>query len=400
MNIRARFWLVTVLATWVALLSGCGGKGEASSAPTGFKVETLDGRVTLTWDAVAGVEYWAFYAAAEGVTPGNWTQLASGKALVNVTSPYTIAGLANGTKYSFSVNARIGGGPGGAGTASVSATPRLAGNAWESGTRITGVDFNAVTASGGTVAYVAVGNGGAAYTSLDALVWTARTSGTTNDLYGVATNGTISVAVGKGGTALNSANAGETWAVANSTSTQDLRTAAFGLTTFIAAGAGGTILGSADGITWTARTSGVTTDLLGSAYVNGNFVIVGAGGAVLLSPDGVTWTNRTIAGAGNLNAASYGASQYIVAGDNGAIYASADGITFSVQTSATTQKLNGLFAGSQLIAVGDGGVILASTDGKTWAAVNSNVTTTLTGISGRNAAYIVVGRAGVNLTSK
>ena len=97
------------------LLAGCGGKGETAPAPTGFKVETLDGRATLTWDTVAGVEYWAFYAAAEGVTPANWTQLSNGKAVVNVTSPYIAGPLVNGTKYSFTVNGRTGGGPGGPG---------------------------------------------------------------------------------------------------------------------------------------------------------------------------------------------------------------------------------------------------------------------------------------------
>jgi hypothetical protein len=400
MKIRARFWLVMFASAWIALLSGCGGKGETSPAPTGFKVETLDGRVIASWDAVAGVEYWVFYAAAEGVTPNNWTQLPGGKALVNVTSPITLTGLTNGTKYSFNVNGRVSGGPGGPGVASVSATPRLAGNTWAVGTPVAGAEFNALTASSLAVAYVAVGNGGAIQTSPDAATWTARTSGTTNDLYGVATNGTLTVAVGKGGVALNSANAGETWATANSTTTQDLRTVTFGGVGFVAAGAGGVIVASADGVTWATRTSGITTDILGSAFVNNTFVLVGAGGTILTSTDGLTWNNRSVAGAGNFNGANYGAAQFVVVGDGGALYTSADGITFAPQTSGVTQKLNSVFAGSQLVAIGESGTILTSTDAKTWAKINSGVTNSLTGIALRNAAYAIVGRGGVNLTSK
>ena len=53
--------------------------------------------------------------------PGNHAWITS-----NVTSPLVISGLTNGVTYSFAMDGRISGGPGGAQTPSVSATPAAA----------------------------------------------------------------------------------------------------------------------------------------------------------------------------------------------------------------------------------------------------------------------------------
>jgi hypothetical protein len=74
--------------------------------------------------------------------------------------------------------------------------------------------------------------------------WTARTSGTGNDLFGVA----------------------------------------YGNGTFVAVEDDGAILTSPDGVTWTAWASGTSNDLFGVAYGNGRFVAVGRGGTILTSP--------------------------------------------------------------------------------------------------------------------
>ena len=71
-----------------------------------------------------------------------------------------------------------------------------------------------------------VGVSGTILTSSDGITWTSRTSGTSNDLYGVA----------------------------------------FANNTFVVVGVSGTILTSSDGITWTSRTSGTTNTLWGVTY--------------------------------------------------------------------------------------------------------------------------------------
>lgn len=100
--------------------------------------------------------------------------------------------------------------------------------------------------------WISVGNTGAIYTSPDAATWTTRTSGTTQNLTNVVSNGSI----------------------------------------LVACGASGTILTSTDGITWTARTSGTAVALSGLTWDGSNFVAGGTGGVITTSPDGITWTVR------------------------------------------------------------------------------------------------------------
>jgi hypothetical protein len=109
------------LATFLA---ACGGGGGSAPPPTGGITATAgDGQVTITWVADAGVDYWLMYALTATAIdmkspPGNHAWITSG-----VTSPLVITGLANGVTYSFAMNGRTNGGPGGAQTPSVSATP-------------------------------------------------------------------------------------------------------------------------------------------------------------------------------------------------------------------------------------------------------------------------------------
>ncbi len=398
-----RSFITFLSSVALAVLAGCGGGGGASApAPTGVTTAAGDSRVTVSWTAEPGVEYWLFYAAVPGVTPENWTTLAGGRAVVNVTSPYVAIGLSNGTAYSFAINGRKDGGPGGPGSVAQTASPRLAGVTWASGAALGTTAFNGVSAVSGTdatIKVVAVGNGGSIYSSADGKAWISRVSGVTENLNGVITNGAIAVAVGNGGTILQSTN-GEAWTKAASGTTANLNavtTSAIG--SFVAVGAGGTIVTSIDGLTWVARASNVTSDLLGVNFVNSNFVALGAAGTVLVSADLTTWANRSIASAGALRAAAFGATQYVLVGEKGAVYTSADAITWASQVSVTTQNLTGILAGSQLIAIGDGGTILNSINGTAWSPVSSGTTQNLSAIATRDAGYIVVGANGANLTS-
>lgn len=117
---------LTITALFLAVfLAACGG-GSGSSAPPptgGITATAGDGQVTITWTADANVDYWLMYAATASAIdmknpPGNHAWITSG-----VTSPLVITGLTNGVTYSFAMDGRISGGPGGAQTPSVSATP-------------------------------------------------------------------------------------------------------------------------------------------------------------------------------------------------------------------------------------------------------------------------------------
>ncbi len=118
------------------LVSACGGGSSAPPPVGGLTVVPGDGQITVSWKSEPGVQYWLFYAPASSISTDNWTNVPGAQALINVTSPYVLTGLANTVVYSFVVNARTGDGPGGASTPSVSSIPRAAGEKWNPGSNV------------------------------------------------------------------------------------------------------------------------------------------------------------------------------------------------------------------------------------------------------------------------
>ena len=113
------------------MVSACGGSGSSAPPPAGgITVTPGDGTATVTWTSAPDVKYWLFYAPSTSITSTDWINIPGSRALLNVTSPYVVTGLANGYTYSFTVNGRNGDGPGGAGSPSVSIIPRPAGEFW------------------------------------------------------------------------------------------------------------------------------------------------------------------------------------------------------------------------------------------------------------------------------
>jgi ABC-type transport system substrate-binding protein len=123
------FKLFLAAAITAALCVACGGGGgSAAPAPTGLAVVPGDTVATLNWDMVEGVEYWVFDVPTSGAPASTaamstWIGVAGGATFVKATSPFVVSGLVDGTSYSFSVNGRTNGGPGGPGAAPVVATP-------------------------------------------------------------------------------------------------------------------------------------------------------------------------------------------------------------------------------------------------------------------------------------
>ncbi len=405
--------LLLSLAFAIAV-AGCGGsQGSPADYPKDFKVVAGDSAVLISWTAEPEVQYWLFYGPGANITTSNWAT-SNGRAVVGATSPYTLTGLTNGSTYSFTINGRKDGGPGGPGAPTQVIVPQIAGGNWIVGTPLGTGRLNGVTAGVATAGYanIAVGAGGTIYTSLNGAAtttptnpaapadlnavqysgsgivavgnggtilystngtdWTAQASGTTADLYGI---GSVSVggfiAVGKAGTVLNGA-AGTAWIPGTSGTTADLYAATFGVDRYVAVGAGGTIITTNDGLNWTAQNSGTTAALRSIAYgavsstssgttvITNTYVAVGAGGTVLTSNDTLSWTARGPLGTGDLMAVVYG-GQFIAVGKSGAIFTSPDGITWTSRTSNTTQDLTAI-ARTRLgyTAVGEAGTNLST----------------------------------------
>lgn len=198
------------------------------------------------------------------------------------------------------------------------------------------------------------------------MTWTAQTSGTTQNLYAVASN-------------------------------------SINLT--VAVGANGTIITSPDGITWSAAVTSPATSnaLYGVTYssATGTWVAVGAAGTVLRSTDGLNWTAVTSNVVTDLRGVTYGASAFVAVGSSGTVLSSADGSTWTSQVSPLAMDLKAVTYGTQLVAVGAGGNVMTSTDAVTWtASAATGTTSNLNAIVRGTLAYVSIGAAGTNLLAK
>ena len=393
------------------LMAACGGGDSATPPVGGLTLDPGDGQVTVSWAATAGVEYWLGYLAASSVS------LASGSPhtwVTNVSSPYTVTGLTNGTTYSFAMNGRTNGGPGGASTASVSTVPRTGGVTWTAGSATGTANLRSVaygTASDATVNYVAVGDGGAMYRGTTGAAWTTVTTGPTINFRAALYTLSKFIAAGAGGNIYYSTDIA-TWTAATSNTTSNINALASNGTTAVAVGDGGTIRYSTDGITWTAAASVPTTNNLnGVTYAaSGLWIAVGASGTLLTSTDGSTWTAQTSNTTANLNSVTKLVSTtlsttgytYVAVGANGTVLKSFDGATWTSATSGTTNELTAVVVpstNSQFLAVGAMGTVMTSPDGITWTTQSSGTSANLLGMITAQVQYVAVGAGGVNINS-
>ena len=397
------------------LAAGCGSSGSPADYPKDFRVEAGDGAALVTWTEEPGVSYWLFWGPGPNITTTNWTTT-GGVAIPGVTSPRYVPALVNGRTYSFTINGRKDGGPGGEGAPTQVIVPQFAGANWRLGEplgtgRLSGVSGGltpttyvtmALGENGtiysrarsgetttptnptapaqlngiayGTAGWVAVGANGTAVAALDGITWESKPTGVTANLHGITASSLGGyVATGASGTILLGSIAGVWTTVTAPGTTSDLYAAAVGNGRYVAVGAAGTIVTSTDGLTWTATPSGTTNDLRGvamaalSTTTDGettttfHFVAVGKAGTVLHSTDGLAWTVLPpVVGANDLNAVIYG-GQFVAVGSAGAIYTSPDGLAWTARNSGTNADLTAVTrTQTGYTAVGTGGTIVSS----------------------------------------
>ena len=408
-----RLFLLAAATLAVFLTTGCGSRGTSADAPANVTAVPGDGVVTLTWPMASDVEYWLFYAPSASISTTNWTTVPGSQVVIGASSPRVVAGLTNGTLYSFVINARNHSGPGGPESPSIAAIPRLAGTAtpglsapWVASAVLGASDLHGLAV--GSV-LIAVGANGAIYSTTDAATWTAATSPVTSNLNAAASFNNIYAAVGDGGTVLRSTDA-TNWTTQTSGTSNNLNAVANNSSMFVAVGAKGTILLSSDGITWSAAVNSATTSDLYAvvSYGSALWLAVGASGTLISSTDGSNWSTVASNTSLDLRAITVGTNAvtkalvFVALGASGTLITSPDGATWTAQPAISASNLSGVTYATQFIAVGAGGTILTSTDGTTWTAQPSTVNANLNAVL-RDAAifgYVAVGDAGVNVLAK
>ncbi len=417
------------LASIALFVTACGSRGSEAPPPVGGLTATAgDGQVVLSWTPDPGVEYWLFYAPTTSIDTDNLADTPGLRGVTNVSSPYVLGGLVNGQTYSFTLNGRYDGGPGGPYTPSVSAVPRSAGDTWVAGGAMGTADMRGVTyggASSTSAIYLAVGGAGALYQSSDkvtsaSLNWTQiTTSGITANLNAVTYTLGRYLAVGDGGASYYSSDA-QTWTAGSAVTVENLNALASSGSRVVAVGNNGAIQYSADGMSWTAATTVPTSShLYGVAYLStGVWMAVGAGGTLLQSSDGASWTALSSGTTADLRGVAYRPrsvttvtipttttttieAAYVAVGAGGVVLSSTDGASWTAQTSNTTADLQTVTPElTRFLAVGTGGAVISSQDGLSWTARSSGSTAALYGVVNGQAQYVAVGAGGVSLYSR
>ncbi len=390
-----RLLVFIVAMTSLSLLAGCGNQGKGADAPATIQATPGDTSVVVSFPMESNVEYWLFSAPSSSLTSTNFTTVLGGRVITGAVSPQVVAGLVNGTTYYFTINGRTNNGPGGPGTALVSATPRAAGNTWN--LRLPLISSDLRGAAFGTV-FVVVGANGAMFSTLDGASWTALNYVVTSDLNAVFYGSGRYVAVGAGGVALLSTDA-ITWGPVTSGTPNHLYAGASNGTVYLAVGANGAFTVSGDGTTWGVGNAGTSKDLFGLAYGNGLWVAVGANGVIVTSPDTATWQAVASQTSSDLKAVTYSATAatFVAVGAGGTVVTSPDGVTWTARAPISSATLTGVSFGSQFAAVGNNGGIFASVDGINWQAVPSGTTSNLSSVTFGNFRFLAAGAAGTNL---
>lgn len=223
-----------------------------------------------------------------------------------------------------------------------------------------GLNLVAVLFNG--ISFVILGADGSIMTSSDTVNWALQSgAGSGAQWTSLAYNGEGTyVAVGySGAIATNSStDFSAAWISRTSGTTQDLYGVSFVGGRFVAVGKAGILLTSPDGVTWTQQDSGTVNSLYQVAHNNTDtFVGVGDTGTIITSPDGINWALQTPLVTDNLNGVAYGVkSEFVVVGDNGTILYSTLGAegTWSA-THAGSASLLSVIPGSVFVAVGAAG---------------------------------------------
>jgi photosystem II stability/assembly factor-like uncharacterized protein len=237
---------------------------------------------------------------------------------------------------------------------------------------------NLKAATCGDGPFVVVGDNSAIFTYQggawgDKIIWTGPRPTFSPNLHGVAYGSIVGdnghesrffVAVGDGGAIFTSSD-GETWK-REFQPTPSLFGIAYGKNLFVAVGKNGTIFTSfpsPNGLGWVNRPPRTEEDLHGVAYGGDLFVAVGKNGAILISSNGVNWEGATLKKCKSLHAVTYSEdhSAFVAVGQDGTVLASSDGITWVELYSEAGEMLYGVACGEgRCVAVGDG-IILTST---------------------------------------
>ena len=218
--------------------------------------------------------------------------------------------------------------------------------------------------------FFAVGENGVVRKSYDQMnTWTELSTGTTFDLFSVATYDTNNVIVGGDfGTLLKTVNSGVNWTPINVGTTDIIRCIIYlNLNTIIAGGESGRVFRTTNGgANWgTEILSGTTGDIMDMRIytVPNGFLCTSTGEVFKTTNSGVNWINAGAPATSSYNALEVIPAHITVCGDDGKIIRSTNlGANWVTLNTGVTSDLNCVISPGNLIAAGEDGLVIISTN--------------------------------------
>jgi len=283
---------------------------------------------------------------------------------------------------------------------------------WTTSSGVPGIPDAIVHTGAGYVAAGSDRNGaGAVFTSSDGLAWSLRSAD--HDLVAIARRPTDGLLVVVGSdVARTSADDGGTWALdllsaslsENYPFIDVVWSPAADFMALVQVGLNQYAYRSSDGRGWTQVAyvpcyGGLAVSESGRLLATGSSL---SGNCIATSDDdGATWTPRTPPAGGRLEKAFWLGGQFVAVGRSGAIATSPDGASWTSRASGVTTTLRGAAASlTTLVVVGDAGVVLTSADGgATWTPRASGTTYALRRVVWTGSEFLAVGGTGRLLRS-
>lgn len=238
--------------------------------------------------------------------------------------------------------------------------------------------------------------------------WTAVSSPTRQNLWGICHGAGQFVAVGENGTILTSPD-GLAWTPRASGTTAWLTSVTHNLGYFLAVGETGTVLRSRDSIAWEQFPSQFhprpTVRLNVAHAFDALFLIYGAQNAAVQArfPNRLNWFPERLRAAGpEWRAVAHGLGRVVVGGDSGIAVAERgselDPAAPPAVSIAETRNISALvFARDSFTAVGGEGAIFTSTNAVQWSRQESGTTAHLRAVAAFNNTLVAAGERGTIL---
>jgi hypothetical protein len=258
-------------------------------------------------------------------------------------------------------------------------------------------DFRSITYAKGL--FVAGGTRGVIYTSPDGLDWTYQSTGISNIIMGIASDGNQFVAVLDSSASpqnILTSPDGIDWTRRNSGIQEGMYGIAASSSTFVIVGFGGKLATSSDGISWTTHPSDTTQLLRGVSFLNDGLFAFGDNGTITVSGSGINWSQTVGSGADSFNDVIYADGEFVavgqaaLAGASAAVQTSAQGSLWRQWNSGITGPLTSIaFGAGKFVATGPG--IFTSTDARTWTAATTPADADWTKVVYGNGLFVAVG---------